>query len=59
MPQPISADFVEIKTVNTRAMVKLIFEIPCQVADEALRALGGIPQPGTNRICGIVLLEEP
>jgi hypothetical protein len=40
-------------------MVKLIFEIPCQVADEALRALGGIPQPGTNRICGIVLLEEP
>lgn len=57
-PTPIQADFVDAKSVPTRGVFRLIFDVPIENADHALKALGGWPQPGTNRVCAAVLLQE-
>lgn len=54
---PIQADFVDVKSVKTRSMIQLIFEIPIEEADNVMKALKGWPQPGTNRVCAIVLMD--
>lgn len=54
--EPISADFVDIKTVPTRSLLRLMFDVNLEDADTVLKALGGIPLPGENRICCIVLM---
>lgn len=56
--EPVLADFVEIKMVKTRSVVQLVFEIPIEGADEAHERLGGYPQPGESRPCGIVWLRD-
>jgi len=55
----IEATFVDLRTVKTRAVLQIILELPLERADEALRALGGIPQPGTDRWVGIARLTPP
>jgi hypothetical protein len=55
----IEATFVDLRTVKTRAVLQIILELPLERADEALQALGGIPQPGTDRWVGIARLTPP
>lgn len=55
MSEAILATFSDFRTVKTRSTAQLVFEIPIDQADEALRLLGGIPQPGTERWAGIAL----
>lgn len=42
----ISGSFSEVKFIKTRSAAQLVIEIPIEQADAALRALGGVPQPG-------------
>ena len=57
-PIPIQVDFVDAKSVPTRGVFRLIFDVPIELADTALQALGGWPQPGTNRVCAVVLMNQ-
>ena len=54
----IKATFADIQTVKSRNVLVLKFECPLEQADAALRALGGVPIPGTERWCGIARLAE-
>lgn len=57
---PISATFQEMKAIKTRKVVQLVFEIPIEAADKALKELGGYPQAHDERWVGIArLTEEP
>lgn len=56
-PSPISATFADFKIVKTRGTAQLIFELPLESADDALKALGGLPQMKSERWCGIVPLN--
>ena len=55
----VEATFVDLRTVKSRSVMQLIFEVPLERADSALQALGGIPQPGTDRWVGIARLVAP
>lgn len=55
----VEATFVDLRTVKSRSVMQLIFEVPLERADAALQALGGIPQPGTDRWVGIARLVAP
>ena len=55
MSEAILANFVDYRTVKTRSSFQLIFEVPIEQADEALRLLGGTPQPAETRWVGIAL----
>lgn len=54
---PIAAQFVDLKTVKTRSVVQLIFEIDISSADHIIAQLGGFPQPGEPKACAIVQLN--
>lgn len=54
----IKATFADIQTIKSRGMLVLKFELPIEQADAALRALGGVPIPGTERWCGIARLTD-
>ncbi len=58
MSEAILATFSDFKTVKTRSTAQLIFEIPIDQADHALKMLGGIPQPAEERWCGIALAPK-
>ena len=51
------AMFVEFQQVKTRGVYKLVFELDETQADQALQALGGLPQGKESRWCGICLLD--
>lgn len=53
--QAILATFSDAKVIKTRSTLQLVFEVPLERADEALRILGGLPQPGKERWAGIAL----
>jgi hypothetical protein len=55
--KPITADFVDAKLRPMQGTFRLIFDVPIELADSVLRELGGFPQPDTNRVCAIKLLE--
>lgn len=52
------ATFSNIKPVPSRKVVQLVFEVPSEHADAALAALGGMPQPASERWCAIARLTE-
>jgi hypothetical protein len=52
----IQADFSSFRPVNGRRILQLVFEIPIENGEEALRMLG-MPRPGENRWCAIALLD--
>ena len=56
-PAAIKATFSEVKIIKTRKVMSLCFEVPLEQADEALRVLGGIPQPMAERWAAIALLD--
>lgn len=52
------ATFSDFRIVKGRKVAQLVFEVPLEGADAALAALGGLPQPATERWCGIARLTE-
>lgn len=54
---PIQATFSDFKLIKSRKTAQLILEVPLEQADDALRALGGLPQMASERWCAIVLLD--
>lgn len=53
MTEAVLGTFSEVKILKTRSVLQIIVEIPIEQADEALKALGGIPQPSEERWVGI------
>ena len=53
----IKATFSDFQLVKTRKLAKLIFEVPIEEADKALRVLGGLPRSDAERWVGIALLD--
>lgn len=54
----IAAVFADAKSIKTRSVYQLIFEIDIAQADAALQYLGGIPQPGNERWAVIARLTK-
>lgn len=52
------ATFSDFRIIKSRNVAVLHFEVPLEGADAALAALGGLPQPATERWCGIARLTE-
>lgn len=57
-PAAIQATFSDFKTVKTRSVAQLVFEIPIEQADMALKALGGVPQPQAEQWVAVARLNE-
>lgn len=57
MTEAVLGTFADCKIIKTRSVLQIIVEIPIEQADEALKALGGIPQPGMERWIGIALAK--
>lgn len=47
--------FSEVRFVKTRSVIQIIVEVPIENADEAMKALGGFPQPASERWVGVAL----
>lgn len=56
-PAAISATFADFKIIKGRKQAQFIFELPLEKADEALKALGGVPSSIDERWCGIARLD--
>lgn len=54
----IAGSFADFRIVKSRGVAQLVIEIPLEHADEALAALGGVPQPATERWVGIARLTD-
>lgn len=52
-PAAVVAVFADVKPVKTRSVVQLVFEVPVEQADMAMKALGGFPRPGETRWAAI------
>jgi len=52
----IEADFANWRTVQGRKVLQLVFEVPIEKGEDALKMLG-MPQPGVSRWCAIALLK--
>ena len=51
--------FCDFRTVKTRKVAQFIFEVPIEEANQALQALGGIPDPTDPPWVAIARLQEP
>ena len=58
MSEAVLGTFSEVKILKTRSVLQIIVEVPIENADEALKALGGVPQPGTERWVGVALAPK-
>lgn len=54
----IRAAYSDVKLVKTRKVFQLIFEVPIEEADNALRVLGGMPRPDAETWVGIAPITE-
>lgn len=54
---PVSADFVDFRTYQTRSVIRLFFEAPIEDAMEIIKRLGGVPTAAKSQACAIVLLN--
>jgi hypothetical protein len=52
------ATFSDFRIVKGRKVAQLVFELPLEGADAALAALGGLPQPATERWFAIARLTK-
>lgn len=52
------AAYSDWKVVKTRSCVQVVFEVPIELADEAYKVLGGMPQPSKSVWCGVARLNE-
>ncbi len=53
----IKATFSDFRIVKGRKVCQFVFETPLEAADDALRTLGGLPQPMSEKWVGIALLD--
>lgn len=51
------AAFCDVKPIKTRQMVQFIFEVPVTEADEAMKVLGGFPNPAVEVWAGIARID--
>lgn len=58
MTKAVLATFSDAKTIKTRSVLQIVLEIPIEQADEAVRLLGGFPQPASERWVEVVLHEH-
>jgi hypothetical protein len=56
-PAAIKATFSDFRIVKGRKVCQFVFETPLEAADDALRVLGGLPQPMAERWAAIALLD--
>jgi hypothetical protein len=56
-PAAIKATFSDFKLIRTRKLCQLVLEIPIEEADNALAALGGIPQPQSDHWVAVARLN--
>ena len=54
-----SATFSDFKLVKTRKVAQLIFEVPIEQVDAALKVLGGMPRSDAEAWVGIARLASP
>ncbi len=54
----IRATYSDLKLVKTRKVVQLIFEIPIEAADHAIKVLGGLPRPDAETWVAIAPITE-
>ncbi len=54
----IRAAYSDLKLVKTRKVLQLIFEVPIEEADHALRVLGGMPRGDAETWVGIAPITE-
>lgn len=57
-PAAFQATFSNLRTVNGRKVLQLIFEIPIEQSNQALEILGGVPDPSKSIWCAIARLQE-
>lgn len=53
------AAFADFKIIRTRKTAQVVLEIPLEAADAALSALGGLPNPASERWVAVARLQEP
>ncbi len=54
----IRATYSDLKLVKTRKVLQLIFEVPIEESDNALRVLGGMPRADAETWVGIAPITE-
>lgn len=54
----VRATFSDFKTVKTRSVAQLVFEVPLEEADAVLAALGGVPVPNREQWVGVAPITE-
>jgi hypothetical protein len=54
----VMARFHDYRTVKTKSVCHLIFEIPIEQVDAVVKCLGGTPQPGREQWVGIAPIRE-
>lgn len=53
----IQGSFADFKLIKSRSVAQLIIEIPIEHTDAALAALGGVPQPASERPVAVARLK--
>lgn len=52
------ATFSDWKLIKGRKVVQVVLEIPLELADQAYRVLGGMPDPGKSVWCAVARLRD-
>ena len=55
----ITGTFSDLKIIRTRSACQVVVEIPIEAADAALKALGGVPQPGKEVSVAVYRMAIP
>ena len=58
-PAAFGAEYVDFKIIKTRRAVQIVFEIPLEAADHALKCLGGLPDNEKSVWFGIAKMKKP
>jgi hypothetical protein len=53
------AEYVDWRVIKTRRAVQIIFEVPLEAADHALKCLGGMPDNDKSVWFGIAKMQKP
>jgi hypothetical protein len=51
------ATYADFRIVKSRKQAQFVFEVPLEMADAALKVLGGLPQPDQDRWVGVAPLD--
>lgn len=58
-PAAFGAEYVDLKVIKTRRAVQIVFEVPLEAADHALKCLGGMPDNDKSIWFAIVKMDKP